>query len=130
MAIVGQTFVRAIGGDFQQEVKLLQLYSDVASAFCEQVNEPSSVRHLVDRALRIAQAERTVTCVIVPADVQDMDAVEQQPHKTHTVHSGVGFWPGRLIPSSPNFSRRLTSSMRARRWRCWSARARCTPLTR
>src|ERR1700743_3629624 len=39
VAIVGQTFVRAIGGDFQQEVKLLQLYSDVASAFCEQVNE-------------------------------------------------------------------------------------------
>ena len=42
LAIVGQTFVRAIGGDFQQEVKLLQLYSDVASAFCEQANEPST----------------------------------------------------------------------------------------
>ena len=99
VAIVGQTFVRAIGGDFQQEVKLLQLYSDVASAFCEQVNEPSSVRHLIDRAMRIAQTERTVTCVIVPADVQDMEAVESQPHKTHTVHSGVGYWPGRRIPA-------------------------------
>jgi pyruvate dehydrogenase (quinone) len=99
VAIVGQTFVRAIGGDFQQEVKLLQLYSDVASAFCEQVNEPSSVRHLIDRAMRIAQTERTVTCVIVPADVQDMEAVETQPHKTHTVHSGVGYWPGRLVPA-------------------------------
>ena len=44
---------------------------------------------MVDRAIRIAQAERTVTCVIVPADIQDMDAVEEQP-KTHTVHSGVG----------------------------------------
>ena len=99
VAIVGQTFVRAIGGDFQQEVKLLQLYSDVASAFCEQVNEPSSVRHLVDRALRIAQAERTVTCVIFPADVQDMEAVPAQPHKTHTVHSGVGYWPGRRVPA-------------------------------
>ncbi|MGI8714551.1 MAG: thiamine pyrophosphate-requiring protein, partial [Solirubrobacteraceae bacterium] len=99
VAIVGQTFVRAIGGDFQQEVKLLQLYSDLASAFCEQVNTPSSVRHLVDRAMRIAQAERTVTCVIVPADVQDMEAVEEQPHATHTVHSGVGYWPGRRIPT-------------------------------
>ena len=99
VAIVGQTFVRAIGGDFQQEVKLLQLYSDVASAFCQQVNEPSSVRHLIDRAMRIAQTERTVTCVIVPADVQDMEAVEAQPHKTHTVHSGVGYWPGRRIPA-------------------------------
>ncbi len=56
VAIVGQTFVRAIGGDFQQEVNLLQLYSDVASAFCEQVNEPSSVRHLIDRAIRIAKS--------------------------------------------------------------------------
>jgi pyruvate dehydrogenase (quinone) len=98
VAIVGQTFVRAIGGDFQQEVKLLQLYSDVASAFCQQVNEPSGVRHLIDRAMRIAQAERTVTCVIVPADVQDMDAIEAQPHKTHTVHSGVGYWPARVVP--------------------------------
>ena len=40
--------------------------------------------------MRIAQTERTVTCVIVPADVQDMEAVEAQPHKTHTVHCGVG----------------------------------------
>jgi pyruvate dehydrogenase (quinone) len=99
VAIVGQTFVRAIGGNFQQEVDLLALYSDVASSFCEQVNEPSSVRHLIDRAIRIAQAERTVTCVIVPADVQDMEAIETQPHATHTVHSGTGFWPGRRVPA-------------------------------
>jgi pyruvate dehydrogenase (quinone) len=99
VAIVGQTYVRAIGGDFQQEVNLLQLYSDVASAFCQQVNEASAVRHLVDRAMRIAAAEKTVTCLIVPADVQDEDAVEQQPKKTHTVHSGVGWWQPRVIPS-------------------------------
>ncbi|BAX92499.1 hypothetical protein [Mycobacterium shigaense] len=32
MAIVGQMFVRALSGHFQQEVKLLQLFSDVATA--------------------------------------------------------------------------------------------------
>jgi pyruvate dehydrogenase (quinone) len=99
VAIVGQTFVRALGGDFQQEVNLMQLYSDVASSWCQQVNTPSSVRHIVDRAFRIAQAERTVTCVIVPADIQDMEAVEEQPKATHTVHSGVGWWKPRVIPS-------------------------------
>ena len=99
VAIVGQTYVRALGGDFQQEVNLLQLYSDVASAYCQQVNEASTVRHNIDRALRIAKAERTVTCLIVPADVQDQDAVSQQPKKTHTVHSGVGWWAPRVIPS-------------------------------
>ncbi len=100
VAIVGQTFVRALGGDFQQEVNLLQLYSDVASSWCQQVNTPSSVRHIVDRAFRIAQAERTVTCVIIPADVQDMDAVDEQPKATHTVHTGVGWWKPRVIPST------------------------------
>jgi pyruvate dehydrogenase (quinone) len=99
LAIVGQTFVRAMGGDFQQEVNLLQLYSDVASAFCQQVNEPSSVRHMIDRAIRIAKTEQTVTCVIVPGDVQDMEGIESQPHETHTVHSGVGYWPGRRVPA-------------------------------
>lgn len=100
VAIVGQTFVRAMGGDFQQEVNLLQLYSDVASSFCQQVNTPSAIRHNVDRAMRIAKADRTVTCIIVPADVQDMDAIEEQPKKTHTVHSGVGWWAPRVIPST------------------------------
>src|SRR5487761_1683880 len=99
VAIVGQTFVRALGGDFQQEVNLLQLYSDVASSWCQQVNTPSSVRHIVDRAFRIAKAERTVTCVIVPADIQDMDAVEEQPKATHTVHTGIGWWKPRVVPS-------------------------------
>ena len=100
VAIVGQTFVRAMGGDFQQEVNLMQLYSDVASSWSQQVNTPSSVRHIVDRAFRIAQAERTVTCVIVPADVQDMEAVEEQPKATHTVHTGVGWWKPRVVPSA------------------------------
>ena len=100
VAIVGQTFVRALGGDFQQEVNLLQLYSDVASSYCQQVNTPSAIRHNVDRAMRIAKADRTVTCIIVPADVQDMDAVEEQPKKTHTVHSGIGWWAPRIIPST------------------------------
>ena len=81
VAIVGQTFARAMGGDFQQEVNLLQLYSDVASAYVQQVTDPSTIRHMIDRAMRIAQAERTVTCVIVPADIQDMDAVPEQPRE-------------------------------------------------
>jgi len=83
--IVGQTFVRAIGGDFQQEVKLLQLYSDVASSFCQQVNEPSSIRHCIRSRAPHRAGERTVTCVIVPADVQDIGrgrrAAAQDAHR-------------------------------------------------
>ena len=91
LAIVGQTFVKAMGGDMQQEVDLLSLFKDVASAYVQQANDPSTIRHCIDRALRIAQAERTVTCVIVPADVQDMDAVPEQAPGLKAIHTGVGF---------------------------------------
>ena len=77
----------------------MQLYSDVASAFVQQVNDPSVIRHDLDRAMRIAQAEHTVTALIVPADMQDMPAVPEQPKATHTVHSGVGWWKPRLVPT-------------------------------
>jgi pyruvate dehydrogenase (quinone) len=97
VAIVGQTFVTAMGGDQQQEVDLLSLYKDVASAYVQQVNVPSALHHCLDRALRIADAERTVTAVIVPADVQDMEAAEQ-PQSLKSIHTGVGFVRGRELP--------------------------------
>jgi pyruvate dehydrogenase (quinone) len=105
VAIVGQTYARALGGEFQQEVDLLNLFKDVASAYVQQVNVPAAARHVLDRAIRIAKAERTVTCMIVPADVQDMDAVPEQPHATHTVHTGVGWSGPRVVPTSDDLRR-------------------------
>jgi pyruvate dehydrogenase (quinone) len=104
VAIVGQTFVTAMGGDQQQEVDLISLYKDVASAYVQQVNTPSALHHCLDRALRIADAEHTVTAVIVPADVQDMDAAEQ-PQSLKSVHTGVGFVRGRELPTDDSLHR-------------------------
>lgn len=53
---------------------------------------------LIDRAVRIAVDERTVTCVIVPNDVQEMDAVETPAHAHGTVHSSIGYSRPRVIP--------------------------------
>src|SRR5438477_12739127 len=66
VAIVGQASRLAMGGDYQQEVDLQSLFKDVASEFVQTAMAPGQVRHLVDRAVRIALAERTVTCVIIP----------------------------------------------------------------
>src|SRR5215207_10503761 len=52
----------------------------------------------VDRAVRIAKAERTVTCIVIPNDVQSEKAVEQPPHAHGTIHSGVGYTEPRVIP--------------------------------
>ncbi|MCX5769666.1 MAG: thiamine pyrophosphate-binding protein, partial [Candidatus Hydrogenedentes bacterium] len=68
VAIVGQQARMAMGGDFQQEVDLISLFKDVASHYVHMATTPVSARVLVDQALRIAKAERTVTCIILPND--------------------------------------------------------------
>jgi pyruvate dehydrogenase (quinone) len=74
VAIVGQAATTAIGASYQQEVDLSVLFKDVASAYCVMVTSPLAIRHAVDRAMRIAQATRSVTCIIIPKDVQEMPA--------------------------------------------------------
>src|SRR6187200_1147150 len=68
VAIVGQQPRMALGAEYQQEVDLVTLFKDVAHEFVQMAIEPAQIRHLIDRAVRIALAERTVTCVIVPND--------------------------------------------------------------
>jgi pyruvate dehydrogenase (quinone) len=66
---------------------------------------PDQIRFLVDRAFRIAASERCVTCIIVPKDVQEMDAVETPAHKHGTVHSGAGYSPPRVIPTESDLKK-------------------------
>ena len=99
VALVGQQKRAAMGGDYQQEVDLLSLFKDVASEYVHTATTPAQVRHLVDRAMRIARDRRAVTCVIFPNDVQDMEAVEAPPHKHGTVHSGIGSTGLSLVPT-------------------------------
>ncbi|MFU8814919.1 MAG: thiamine pyrophosphate-requiring protein [Pseudomonadales bacterium] len=98
VAIVGQQARGALGGDYQQEVDLISLFKDVAHEYVHMATSPAQVRHLIDRALRIAKSERTVTCVIVPNDVQEMDAVVTPPHAHGTVHSGIGYRAPQVLP--------------------------------
>jgi pyruvate dehydrogenase (quinone) len=90
VAIVGQQAATALGADYQQEVDLKNLFKDVCS-YVEQVGEPAQLRHVVDRAFRIAAAERGVSCIIVPNDLQEQAAVEQIPRSHGHVYSGTGY---------------------------------------
>src|SRR3954466_9332944 len=90
VAIVGQSVRMALGGHFQQEVDLLSLFKDVAGDFVQVCTTPAQARHLIDRAFRIAKAQRTVTAIIFPNDVQDLHAAE--PSATHgSIHTGADF---------------------------------------
>lgn len=105
VAIVGQSARPAIGGNYQQEVDLVSLYKDVASEYVYMASSPIQVRHLVDRAVRIAITERSVTCIIFPKDVQDLDAVEKPPHAHNTVHTGIGYSSPHIIPTDTDLQR-------------------------
>ncbi|MFH8576906.1 thiamine pyrophosphate-requiring protein [Streptomyces zaomyceticus] len=104
VAIVGQTNRSAMGGSYQQEVDLLSLYKDVASAFCEMVTVPEQLPNVIDRALRTAYAERTVTAVIVPADVQELE-YSPPTHDFKMVPSSLGSPSYAPVPASADIER-------------------------
>nr|WKF60825.1 Putative thiamine pyrophosphate-containing protein YdaP [Paraburkholderia busanensis] len=97
LAIAGQQARAALGGHYQQELDLVSMFKDVAGAFIEQASVPAQVRHLVDRAVRTALAERKVTAIVLPNDLQDLP-YEAPGRKHGTLHSGVGYRAPRLVP--------------------------------
>lgn len=100
VAIVGQTNRSAMGGSYQQEVDLASLYKDVASDFCETVTVPEQLPNVIDRAMRTAIARRTVTAIIIPADVQELDYSPPQ-HAFKMVPSSLGMANYAPLPAKP-----------------------------
>src|SRR5919199_2363924 len=105
LAIVGQQALMGLGGHYQQEVDLQTLFKDVASDYVHMATKPAQIRHLVDRAHRIALARRAPTCVIVPNDVAEEPAEEQEPREHGSVHSSPGYEPPRVVPTREQLER-------------------------
>ena len=104
LAICGQQARTAIGGHYQQEVDLPAMFRDVAGAFVQQASMPAQVRHLVDRAVRIAIGERRVTALILPNDLQELPY--EEPARAHgTLHSGVGYTAPKVVPYDADLRR-------------------------
>jgi pyruvate dehydrogenase (quinone) len=93
VAIVGQTNRSAMGGSYQQEVDLLNLFKDVASDYVQMVTVPEQLPNVLDRAIRTAQGRRAPTAVIIPADVQELEYTAPG-HEFKMVPSSLGIsWP-------------------------------------
>src|SRR5579863_6991271 len=93
VAIVGQTSRSAMGGSYQQEVDLLSLFKDVASEYVQMVTVPEQLPGVLDRAIRVALAERAPTAIIIPSDVQEL-AYSAPTHDFKMVPSSLGIeWP-------------------------------------
>jgi pyruvate dehydrogenase (quinone) len=99
VAIVGQQPRSTWGADQHQEVDLEAMYADVASAFCQSVTVPEQARMVIDRAFRIAKHSSTVTCVILPNDVQDLEAVPLPEHAHGMARTSAAFARPEVIPA-------------------------------
>jgi pyruvate dehydrogenase (quinone) len=98
VAIVGQQKRSALGASYQQEVDLVSLFKDVAGEYVQMAASSEQLRHLVDRAVRIALSERCVTCVILPNELQEEDAVPAPPREHGYTFTGVGPASRALVP--------------------------------
>jgi pyruvate dehydrogenase (quinone) len=105
VALLGQQPRTVLGGSYYQEVDLAALLKDVAGAYCETAVHPAQVRHLVDRAVRIALAERTVTALILPNDLQEADAVTDAPPEHARLRSSVGWSAPVVVPERTDLER-------------------------
>ncbi|CAB3716874.1 thiamine pyrophosphate-requiring protein [Trinickia soli] len=104
LAICGQQARAALGSHYQQEVDLASLFKDVAGSYVQQASVPAQVRHMVDRAVRIALSQRRVTAIILPSDLQELD-YSPPPRKHGTAHSGVGYSRPRIMPEPSDLAR-------------------------
>ena len=139
----------AMGGSYQQEVDLLSLFKDVASDYVQMVTVPEQLPNVLDRAIRMALAERAPTAIIIPSDVQELrlrrarprvqdgalqhsastgrtavpgdDAVQPRRRHPQRRHARSRSWPARA-PAAPAPSSSRSPSCSAPGWpsRCWA----------
>ena len=96
LAIVGQAETTVRGASYQQELNLDRMFADVA-AYVQEVTHPAQLRHVIDRAARIAIARRQPAVVIVPKDVQELDY--DAPARAHGfTRSGPGYARPTIVP--------------------------------
>lgn len=105
LAIVGQQPRTALGGNYYQEVDLTNLFKDVAGAYVQLAIDPAQVRHLIDRAARIALAERTVTALIVPNDLQELEAEPNPPRQHARMSSSTDYTSPEIVPENTDVER-------------------------
>ncbi len=104
LAICGQQARAGLGSHYQQEIDIAAMLKDVAGSYVQQASVPAQVRHMVDRAVRIALGERRVTAIILPNDLQELE-YSPPPRKHGTAHSGAGYARPHVVPQPSELAR-------------------------
>ena len=103
LAIMGQAEVTARGASYQQELNLDRIFADVGN-YTAEVESPAQLRHVVDRGIRTAIAQKGVAAIILPKDVQDAEWEEPKAHHGFT-RSGPGYARPKITPEERDLQR-------------------------
>lgn len=103
LAIAGQAEATVRGADYQQELNVDRMFADVAD-YVQEAGAVAQVRHITDRAVRVAIAENGVGVIILPKDIQD--SPWEEPQQAHGfTRSGPGYSKPITIPYPADLQR-------------------------
>ena len=94
LAITGNTYSDTMGTKYQQDVNLLQLFSDV-TVYNNMINGPEHAESVIDIACRSALALRGVSHITIPIDTQ-----ERKLQGKYTRHNVGGHTAHLLSPTT------------------------------
>jgi len=91
LAITGHTFHDLIGMHYQQDVDLDKLYMDVA-VFNQRVMGPAHVVNVVDEAIKTALAQRGVSHITIPKDIQEWTTSDEERSSANVPHHSADIY--------------------------------------
>ncbi|WP_448628468.1 thiamine pyrophosphate-requiring protein [Geodermatophilus sp. URMC 64] len=97
VAVMGQQQQTVLGSEYQQEIDLLSLVKDVAAQFAQVATTAEQLPLVLDRAFRTALATRSPAVVILPHDVQQEPAPEEEQEHGVVVTAPTAA-RGRVLP--------------------------------
>lgn len=103
IAITGSTYSDLMNSSYQQDVNLLQLYSDV-TVYNDMINVPEQAEMAVDIACRTALAQRGVSHLTIPIDVQEKKLSGKYSRHNVAYHTS-DIYSAETIPSRPLIER-------------------------
>src|ERR671930_609089 len=106
IAITGTTYSDMVNSNYQQDVNLLQLFSDVA-VYNTMINEPEHAEMAVDFACRTALSRRGVSHLTIPIDIQERELKGKYSRHKVGGHTSDVYIPlimpdGKLIEKAAN----------------------------
>ncbi len=99
LAITGSTYSDLIGSGYQQDVDLVQTFSDVAR-FNRMIMNPTHAKMVIDMACKSALSLKTVSHITIPIDVQEQKLDKPSGPKVlgHTTTTSIANYTKSSIP--------------------------------